>query len=117
MTCPNRLRPRNIRVVKDFQVLIISSPNFEFSFSLGVYMKTRCYMPTVQQLCSLWDQKLALLREDLTYYQDGKTEEGELFIPFDKFDKHAQINEALEKRCVQSVRKYCLAIFSFYLIT
>jgi hypothetical protein len=53
----------------------------------------------------------------LAYYQDGKTEEGELFIPFDKFDKHAQINEALEKRCVQSVRKYCLVIFYFYLIT
>ena len=36
-------------------------------------MKTRCYMPTVQQLCCLCDKKLALLREDLAFYQEGKT--------------------------------------------
>lgn len=72
---------------------------------LGLYMKTRCYMPTVQQLCSLWDQKLALLLEDLASYQEGKTEEEVEFIPFDKFEKRAEINTNLEKRCVQSVKK------------
>ncbi len=82
--------------------------NFFISFvglAIGVYMKTRCYMPTVQQLCSVWDQKLALLREDLAFYQEGKSEEGNTFSPFDKFEKRTQINEDLEKRTVQSVTK------------
>lgn len=74
--------------------------------SLGVYMKTRCYMPTVQQLCGLWDQRLTVLREDLAYYQDEKADDSKLFSPFNKYSKRAKINEALEKSCIQAVRKY-----------
>lgn len=69
-------------------------------------MKTRCYMPTVQQLCSLWDQKLEILREDLAHYQEGNAEEGKEFIPFDKFGKRIEIDATLRKRCVESVKKY-----------
>ena len=68
-------------------------------------MKTRCYMPTVQQICSLWDQKLAILREDLAHYQEGKTDEESVFSPFNKFEKRTQINEDLEKHTLQSVKK------------
>ncbi|KAI9554525.1 hypothetical protein GHT06_019798 [Daphnia sinensis] len=72
----------------------------------GVYMKTRCYMPSVQQLCGLWDQRLAVLREDLAYYQDEKAEDAKLFCPFNKYGKRTKINEALEKCCIQAVHKF-----------
>ena len=79
---------------------------FNCFFSMqGLYMKTRCYMPTVQQICSLWDQKLTILREDLAHYQEGKTDEESVFSPFNKFEKRTQINEDLEKHTLQSVKK------------
>lgn len=72
---------------------------------IGLFMKTRCYMPTVQQLCSLWDQKLTLLREDLAHYQEGSMEQ-DRFIPFNKFEKRSEINKSLENQCINSVKKY-----------
>lgn len=71
----------------------------------GLHMKVRCYMPTVQELCSLWDSKLSHLREDLANYQEGELEQ-DGFIPFDKFGKREEIYRVLEKSCVLSVKRY-----------
>ena len=68
-------------------------------------MKTRCYTPTVQQLCNQWDQKFTLLREDLAYYQDI-TSGSDTTIPFDRFEKRSQISTTLEDSCIQSAHKY-----------
>lgn len=68
-------------------------------------MKTRCYTPAVQQLCLQYDQKLALLREDLVHFLGDRTEEMDSQAPFDKFEKRAELNAALARRCVGSVHK------------
>jgi len=69
-------------------------------------MKTRCYTPTVQQLCNQWDQKFILLREDLAYYQQDIATSTETATPFDRFEKRSQISATLEERCVKSAHKY-----------
>ena len=75
----------------------------DLSTAAGVFMKTRCYTPLVQQLCSQWDQKLATLCDDLHPYQEG----GESAVrPFNKFESRARIFTVLERECVQSVHRY-----------
>ena len=68
-------------------------------------MKSRCFTPSIQQLCSQWDHKLALLREDLMYYQETQLVKTENVLPFDKLEMQAKIYLALENRCVESVHK------------
>jgi len=71
----------------------------------GIFMKSRCFTPSIQQLCSQWDHKLALLREDLMYYQETQLVKTENVLPFDKLEMQAKIYLALENRCVESVHK------------
>lgn len=66
-------------------------------------MKTRCYTPTLQQLCNQFDQKLGLLREDLAYYQDIAPNSET--IPFDKSEKRLKISASLEERSIESVHR------------
>ena len=90
-------------VASDLPQSITALPN-----SSGVYMKTRCYTPAVQQLCGQFDSKLAQLWEDLTPYQEGKADDATLVSsikPFDRFEHRAQVFTALDTRCGDSIRK------------
>jgi len=71
----------------------------------GIFMKSRCFTPSIQQLCSQWDHKLALLREDLMYYQKNELYNRGNLLPFDKLEMQAKIYSALEIRCVESIHK------------
>jgi len=68
-------------------------------------MKTRCYTPAVQQLCAQLDQKLGTLREDLAHYQDSTDTGADFGLPFDRFEKRAELCSALERRCVESIQR------------
>ena len=68
-------------------------------------MKSRCFTPSIQQSCSQWDHKLALLREDLMFYQKSELDNAGNVLPFDKLEMQAKIYSALETRCVESIHK------------
>lgn len=71
------------------------------SFSIGVFMKTRCYLPTIQKLCTQWDNKLDALLTDLSNYQEGK-EVNYAFKPFDKAQSRVEVNRILSQLCQES---------------
>ena len=79
-----------------------------FSWLKGIFMKSRCFTPSIQQLCSQWDHKLSLLREDLMYYQKNELYNRGNLLPFDKLEMQAKIYSALEIRCVESIHKWWL---------
>lgn len=85
----------------DIQQAALSTPN-----SSGIYMKTRCYTPIVQQLCAQWDQKCTQLWEDLLPYQESKIEQADrTALAFDLHESRGQVFAEMDRRCVDSVKK------------
>lgn len=68
-------------------------------------MKSRCFTSSIQQSCSQWDLKLALLHEDLMFYQKNEIENTLNILPFDKLEMQAKIYSALESRCIETIHK------------
>lgn len=67
-------------------------------------MKTRCYLPVVQKLCTLWDHKLDALLADLSHYKEEK-DTNCAFRPFDKHQNRVQVYRILSQLCQESALK------------